>query len=251
MRLSSHGFLGFAAMTAGTVREALELATRFCATRTSLIGLALHVEGATASLAIEERTDLGRMREPLVLALIVGIWQMGQVLTGRTLDGAGECAFPEPAYARAVRDAKRLRFDRPAHRLVFAAALLDLPVTSADVAATRLAIDQCERELAAADTSFPAQLRRAIADGKSLPQAAKGARMSTRTLKRRLAAHGTTFSALRDESRRQRALLLLADRRLSIGEIATRLGYTELPNFTRAFRKWTGMTPLAYRERDG
>ena len=37
----------------------------------------------------------------------------------------------------------------------------------------------------------------------------------------------------------------LDDRRLSIGEVATRLGYTELPNFTRAFRKWTGVTPAA------
>ena len=70
---------------------------------------------------------------------------------------------------------------------------------------------------------------------------------SPRTLKRRLAEENTTFSAIRDDVRRQRALLLLDDRRLSIGEVATRLGYTELPNFTRAFRKWTGVTPAAYR----
>ena len=36
---------------------------------------------------------------------------------------------------------------------------------------------------------------------------------------------------------------------LSITEIAIKLGYSELPSFTRAFRKWTGRTPLAYRER--
>ena len=36
----------------------------------------------------------------------------------------------------------------------------------------------------------------------------------------------------------------------SVGEIAAQLGYSELPNFTRAFRKWTGMTPVAYRERN-
>jgi AraC-like DNA-binding protein len=47
----------------------------------------------------------------------------------------------------------------------------------------------------------------------------------------------------------QRALLLLDDRTRTIGEIATLLGYTELPNFTRAFRKWTGMTPNVYRGR--
>jgi AraC-like DNA-binding protein len=74
--------------------------------------------------------------------------------------------------------------------------------------------------------------------------------MSSRTLKRKLADHGTTFSAIRDDMRRQRALLLLDNRQLSIGEIASKLGYSELPNFTRAFRKWTGVTPVAYRERE-
>jgi len=73
--------------------------------------------------------------------------------------------------------------------------------------------------------------------------------MSERTLKRKLAEHGTTYSAIRDDLRRQRALLLLDNRELSIGEIAGRLGYSELPNFTRAFRKWTGMTPASYRSR--
>src|SRR5690606_37886338 len=92
MRLSSHGFLGFAAMTAGTVREAIELACRFATTRTSAIALHLHVEGPTASLVIEERTPLGALREIVVLALVVGVWQLGQSLTGRALDGIGECA---------------------------------------------------------------------------------------------------------------------------------------------------------------
>src|SRR5450432_3434944 len=63
MRVSSHGFLGFAAMTAGTVGEALELAVRFAAIRTSVIGLALVVEGDTAQLVIEEREGLGALRE--------------------------------------------------------------------------------------------------------------------------------------------------------------------------------------------
>ena len=73
--------------------------------------------------------------------------------------------------------------------------------------------------------------------------------MSPRTLKRRLAEHGTTFSALRDDVRQQRAMLLLDNRGLTISDIAARLGYSELPNFTRAFRKWMGVTPQAYRER--
>ena len=55
MRLSSHGYLGFAAMTANTAREALDLAVRFAGTRTSAIGLALYVEGDTASSIVGPR----------------------------------------------------------------------------------------------------------------------------------------------------------------------------------------------------
>jgi AraC-like DNA-binding protein len=253
MRLSSHGFLGFAAMTSGTARAALELAVRFASTRTSAIGLALYVEGDTASLVIEERTPLGGLREFAVLALIVGIWQIGLELTGKMLDGHGDCGFPEPEFVRALPLGGRLRFDQPAHRLVFPATLLDLPFRTADALATRLAIEQCERELAAIDTGVVGRVRGLLAGERvpTLPDAARELHVSPRTLKRKLAEHGTTFSALRDDVLRQRALLLLDSRALSIGEIATRLGYTELPSFTRAFRKWTGMTPHAYRARHG
>lgn len=254
MRLSSHGFLGFAAMTAGTVREAIELACRFSSTRTSAISLTLYVEGDNATLVIEERTSLGEMREFVVLALIVGVWQLGQVLTGKVLDGVGECMFAEPPYLRGFPHGARLRFGCAAHRLVFSAKELELPLTSADPVAMQLAREQCERELAAVvDAGIPTRVRAALmsADGMpSLVELAKDLRMSPRTLKRRLAEHDTTYSTLRDDVRRQRALLLLDNRGLAIGDVAAKLGYSELPNFTRAFRKWTGMTPLAYRERD-
>jgi AraC-like DNA-binding protein len=251
MRVSSHGFLGFAAMTAGTAGAALDLVTRFASTRTSAIALSLYVEGESASIVIEERTPMSdELREFIVLALAIGIWNLGRGLTGTMLDGVCECAFPEPAYVRGLPLGGRLRFDQPAHRLVFASSILATPLTSADAVATRLAAEQCEKELAAMDAGFTARIRAAIRDGSgSLDAVAKQLHVSPRTLKRKLADHGTTFSAIRDDMRRQRALLLLDNRALSIGEVATAVGYTELPNFTRAFRKWTGMTPAAYRDR--
>jgi AraC-like DNA-binding protein len=254
MRASTHGFLGFAAMTAGNAREALDLAVRFASIRTSVIGLALYVEGETASLVIEERTPLTPLvREFIVIALAIGIWQLGQALTGTPLDGIAECAFAAPAYVTAMPTAGRVKFECPANRLVFAASVLDLPLRSADAVATRLAREQCERELATVvDAGLPAQIRALLVDDAAMPlsEVAKELRISERTIKRKLAERGTTFSEIRDDLRRQRALLLLDNRALSIGDVAARLGYSELPNFTRAFRKWTNMTPLAYRERE-
>ncbi len=253
MRVASHGFLGFAAMTAGTAREAIEIATRFASTRTSAIALTLHVAGETASLVIEERTPLGSIREFVVIALLVGIWQLGQALTGSPLDGMAECAFSQPAYTTKLPISERVRFDCPAHRLVFSSKILALPLLNADAVATKIATAQLEKELAGVvDAGLPSRIRAvfsARADFPPITEVAKQLHMSTRTLKRKLAEHDTTFSALRDDQRRQRALLLLDNRDLSIGEVAQKLGYSELPNFTRAFKKWTGQTPVAYRDR--
>ncbi len=255
MRVSSHGFVGFAAMTASTVREALTFAERFAATRTSLLGISTVVEHDTAAVVIEERADLGGLREFAILGLIVGLWQIGQTLTGRTLRGAAECSFPAPAWMKRVPFAgDMLRFDRPANRLVFASELLDAPLVSADPVAVQLARAQCERELAMlVDAGLPGRVRAALADAdggfRSVDEVAHALHLSARTLKRKLAAAGTSYTAILDETRRQRAMLLLEDRGLPLAEIAGRLGYTELPNFTRAFRKWTGTTPAAYRKR--
>lgn len=258
MRLSWHGFLGFAAMTAGTVREALEICERFSLTRTSAFGLSSYVEGETASLVLEERAELGPLREFAVIMLLVGIGRIARDATGRELRGFAECAFPEPDYAARVLDHTATRaqmlFDRPSHRLVFDASALQLPIVTADAAAMQLARAQCDRELAALaeGTGLVGRVRELIArdEGtRSLEEVARRLHLSPRTLKRRLADAGTSFSVVLESVRHQRALLLLENRRLGLAEVAGRLGYSDVANFTRAFRKWTGQTPAAYRSR--
>ncbi len=256
MRLSSHGFLGFAAMTSGTLGEAIALAVRFASTRTDIIGIAHDVVGDTATLAIEARATLGPFREFVVIALVVGLWQMAEALTGTKLDGVFECSFPAPSYAAHLPLAGRVLFDRPTDRLVFSTALLALPLAAADPIASQLARAECERELAAvAHAGLVGRVRAAVvgalaaAGAPALPVVAKALHVSPRTLKRHLQERGASFSAIVADVRRQHALVLLDNRALSIGEVATRLGYTELPNFTRAFKKWTGVTPASYRAR--
>lgn len=68
-----------------------------------------------------------------------------------------------------------------------------------------------------------------------------------RTLQRRLAEAETSFQVLVDAVRRRYAERYLAGGRLAIGEIAFLVGFSEPSNFHRAFRRWTGQTPAAYR----
>lgn len=257
MRISWHGYLGLAAMTSQNVRQALDVATRFLPTLTGALALELEIEGATASLLITERADFGAARDAIILALVVGIWQLGCTLTGRPLHGSAEVAMPEPPYLARFKAVTpgALRFDRPAHRLLFDAGTLDLPLASADPVAMLLTREQCERELDALGFAGPFRQRvrgLALRGGggvRSLEEVADQLHVSSRTLKRRLAELGTSYSDILDAERKRRAVTLLRTTTLTIDEIAERLGYSDVANFGRAFRRWTGSTPGAVRRR--
>ena len=70
---------------------------------------------------------------------------------------------------------------------------------------------------------------------------------SVRTLQRRLSDMDTTFSAVIDTAQMRCAVQLLERDDYSLAEIAHQLGYTDQANFTRAFRRWTGLPPGVYR----
>jgi hypothetical protein len=151
MRISAHGHLGFAAMTATTLRDALDIAARFAPTRTTAVALRLETDGDNALVVVEERARFGSARDVIITALVVGIWQIGNALTGRALRGGLDLAFAEPAYfARFVSLAPGpVRFEQPRTQLIFDKAILDLPLILSDPAAQSLAREQCERELEA------------------------------------------------------------------------------------------------------
>lgn len=255
MRVSAHGYLGFAAMTSSTIREALEIAMRFAPTRTSAIALRLHVGGDVCSLVIEERVPLGAAREILILALVVGIEQIGSALTGKALVGTADVTFSRPAglehFGTIAQNA--IRFDQPVNQLVFPVSTLDLPIVLADPVARRLAQEQCERELDALGEhgNLAARVRALVPKPEggfySLEEIAARVGVSPRTLKRKLADQGTAFSELLEQQQRERALMLLRSPELSLEQIASRVGYSDVANFTRAFRRWTGLAPGAYR----
>lgn len=73
--------------------------------------------------------------------------------------------------------------------------------------------------------------------------------MSSRTLQRRLAAEGLSYHELLDRVRRETAETCLGDASLAIAEVAYLIGYSEPAAFHRAFRRWTGVTPQAFRQR--
>jgi AraC-like DNA-binding protein len=255
-RISGYGYLGFAAMSASSLAEALDLITRLSPVLTTSITLRLRIEGRVASLVVDEHVDMGSVRDIALIGLISGMRPIAQMVTGRDVPSVFvDLAIPEPSYfSRFKHLLPNARFGQPVNQIGLDVAMLDLPLVQADRAALRLAREQCERTLdtLGREGDFVERVRRAIWNGdgqgvRSFDDVAENLAISARTLRRMLAAHGLSFSTLLDQERRDKATSLLQSSRTTLDEVADCLGYSTLSNFVRAFHRWTGMTPSAYR----
>ena len=74
--------------------------------------------------------------------------------------------------------------------------------------------------------------------------------MPVRTLQRRLKESGLSYSELVEQTRYELACRLLDMPGAKMAAVARALGYNDPSSFSRAFRRWTGMSPRAYRSRD-
>lgn len=72
--------------------------------------------------------------------------------------------------------------------------------------------------------------------------------MSPATLKRKLSAHGISFQQLHDMMRQQQAVFLLTEQGLNNEKVASRLNFSDITNFRRSFKRWTGMTPSNFQQ---
>lgn len=256
--LTTHGFYGFGVISQLTVGDAIEFATRFAPLRTPGWDLRFFTEGSQAVLEARETVPYGFLRQYAIDMLLVSLGNsFRQFLPERDsvelwFDG------PEPEYYARYRE--RLppaRFSMGANQIRFPAELLAQPLVTANAVTARLVARECERELALLGHTedLLERVRATLVNEQGrypdLDGVAKRLYMSNRTLKRRLQQHGISFLQLLNEARKRDSFRLLEDPSLSLEEIAHRLGYSAPANFSRAFRKWAGSTPGAYRMRAG
>jgi AraC-like DNA-binding protein len=170
---------------------------------------------------------------------------------------AGPPSEAARAEYRRVLGTPAVRFGAPEDRFVVAAADLARPVRSANPALLRAFAEHADAAWAALDRGGAAaaasdRVTRVLARllrGRVPPlgEVAGELAMSARNLQRALRDEGTSYQALLDDVRRELAVRHLADPAASAGQVAFLLGFSEPSAFHRAFRRWTGRTPSAFR----
>ena len=146
-----------------------------------------------------------------------------------------------------------LRFATSENALFLPAALLDLPCRRTDppllslldrYAADRLGVPQAATFADRARAALSEELQ---AGNVAAQRLATRLRVSIRTLHRSLAAEETLYRRLLDQLRLDIAERHLMDDRMSVAEVAFLVGFSEISAFHRAFKRWTGRTPVTFR----
>jgi AraC-like DNA-binding protein len=251
------GIVEYVCRSAPTLGEALRQWVRYLNLLDDAVEVALVVEGDRAYLRVVRESEApAPASHELCFALLAR--QARQLSTVPFRITAVELVHPAaeagaPARYRAWFDAP-VRFGAEHTQLVFPAAALGASLVSADPALLAIltrAADELHR--ATPDATLTAQVARVLRDAlKSdeghVDHVAKQLGLTARSLQRRLKDESTSFQAVRESVRRELAQRYLDDK-LAISEISFLLGFSEPSAFFRAFKRWTGMTPIQARAR--
>jgi AraC-like DNA-binding protein len=252
------GLLHFVLASSDTLNEAIQRAARYSSIVNEGIRLT-HREGNKISLTFEyvgaSRYSDRHQIEFWMAALMRGCRQ----LTNSNLAADRVSFVHRRAGTPELRSFYRceLRFGADRDETTFPPSIRIIPVVSADHYLNKLLIKYCEEALSHRPTnrsSFGTSVENAVAvllphGNAQMSEVARKLGMSRRTLQRRLASEGLTFSSVLHALRSDLAKRHLADQDLSISKIAWLLGYTEASAFSTAYRRWTGTAPGASRRR--
>jgi AraC-like DNA-binding protein len=252
-----YGALEYAVRTAPTWLAAADAAGRYMRLINEALSFTLQLEGARGVLALESQVPLQRAAVDFQSAAF-HVW-LKHNWSGT--NPGFEVWFPHPRpsditeYERTF-EGGTLHFDASFTGFTFPAEAALLPVPTADVKLHRIIRRQAEVMLANLP-SAPTVSQRVcelltteLAGGTpTLAHVAKLCAVSERTLGRQLEEEKTTFRELLEDLRHRLSLQYVRSSNVPLHEVALLVGFSSASSFHRAFRRWTGSTPLELRRR--
>jgi AraC-like DNA-binding protein len=255
--------LGYVILSCRNVGEALEKFARYARLLNDGMRVELVREGKTAFCRITyvDGMDNYLLRSPqhAIDATWGGLAREMRRLAGTPLGATAvwfRHAAPNPAsvaeYNRVLGAA--VRFGAAEDRFIFPSTHLDQPLPSANPMLLEVFEQHARAALPAiaAEPSCADQVARVLSQklkgsAPALEEIARELSMSSRNLQRTLRGAGTSYQLLLDAARRDLAIRHLANPATSAGQVGFLLGFSEPSAFHRAFRRWTGKSPSAFR----
>jgi AraC-like DNA-binding protein len=251
-RLTTYGIWGFALLSSRTAREANAVANQFLDLTYALTRIGDREADGRLETCFED-WDFDEPVRRFVLerdsSAALTIWR--ELLEGPVSPLRVELRLPPPRRPERFRAAYGVLPEFGSERSVMTldARLLDRPLPRAAPLTAKAAADQCRELLERRQRrqGVSARVRdELLRDPQRMPsqeELAAALHVSVRTLRRQLAAEGTSFRRLVEQVREGLAEELLATGRMTVEQVAQRIGYSEASSFVHAFTRWKGTAP--------
>jgi len=255
LTVSHCGYLGLGVMGSETPGKALELINRFYRAWGLMLKPRVSRELQMARLQIHEEYPVGKLYRFLTEELLSATLSIYRWITGeRFALCEARFTFKEPDYSDRYKEvfACDCYFNCEDTEFIFDGEVLDTPTLQADPLAVKACVDYFNRHMpiqneASLSDKVRLLLRQAQGHFPDMEAIAQPLNVSVRTLRRQLQSEGTSFQQLLEDTRQQQSKQYLRHTSLTLDEIASLLGYSEQSQFSRAFRRWTGVSPGHFR----
>jgi len=267
--IAAHGPLGFAALSAPTLGEAMDVMGSLYASRNTAMTAQTYATDTHYLLRVDDATgesDLARWLVEVVLKVIEVLLStiLGHPVGKNVIISFSHAALPDSARLVSAYSAAVI-FDASENSIAVPLAWRHLPSPLYDESVYRANLIRCRELIAAREqagsVAFSVRNRlcnhfdtQMLYTGQpcrppTLEQLADSMHLTPRTLIRKLQREHSSYKEVLEGLRREYAERLLKDARLNVVDVAEILGYREAANFSRAFRRWYGAAPAAWRRR--
>jgi len=256
MRRGSFKLLSKMVMQADTLEKALQHILQFLNLVLDDLQSTLMVEEHYAYIVIYDLKATKRMFSYATYLMLIHTlicWLSGQRILLNQIQL--KCAAPLDDFDYKVRFCEQIEYQASENYVQFDASYLQLPIKQ-DAQSWYQFIQQTPQNLLVRfknPYALSNQIRRQLlqvspAEWLELNELALKMNMSEATMQRRLKSEGVSYQQLKNEIRRDTAIELLTRTEQSLQEISDQLNFQESSAFHRAFKKWTGVSPGAYRQ---
>ncbi len=253
----SWGLPGLAMLTCETFGEAIEYGLEHQRHAGAMLIHRFEVTAAEAHVEVAPRLFDVRVEPFLVEESFAGALAIARGLVGQALRPLRvELAYARPVHGEAYRRLFHcpVRFDAERHRFSFESRWLEARLAGFDRVSCSLLREQLNTLLTRPlpgrvdlVESLSVRLRHGMEERPRQSDLAQAINVSDRTLRRRLGAQGTSYRAIGDDTRYQRARDLLGNTAMTVAQVAEAVGYADARAFRRAFKRWSGQLPAEYR----
>jgi AraC-like DNA-binding protein len=253
--LSSYGVWGFALLSSPTFQQAVDLGLRYLDLTFAFLEMRLENHDNNAILVLDDSKIPEPVRHYLLARDASALMMIQEELFANRIPFSSlKLRLPSQNTAPFEKIfGLTPSFDQTVNQAQFSAGLLAMPLPQANPITAQMCEQQCQQLLAQRyqqgriAVKVRQQLLQHVGHFPNMELLAENMAITSRTLRRQLQNEGTSYRELLDEVRQMLAEQWLTLEGLNQEQISERLGYSEVSNFSHAFKRWTGKTPAQFR----